>query len=185
MSKMGKYLMLLALLPLLAIIPTGCAPTGTPTGAPTGAVAVYVTDPGPVSNVSHINITASEVKIHKAGDDGEGEWISLNITNPSFDLIALKETGLKELLAQGNVTAGNYTQIRMTIAGVNVTLDGETQNATVPSGELKFVRPFQVVDGNTTILSLDFDAGKSVTITGTSKVIVHPVVTLNVSMQKE
>jgi hypothetical protein len=91
---------------------------------------------------------------------------------------------LEQLLAQGkNVTAGNYTQIRMTIGGVNVTLDGEIKNATVPSDELKFVRPFEVVDGNTTVLSLDFDAGKSVNITRAGEVIIHPVVTLNVTMR--
>jgi hypothetical protein len=179
---MRKYLILLAILPLLAIIPAGCAPTG----GPSGAVAVYVTDPGPTSNITSINITASTVQIHKAGDNGEeGEWISLPIdtANSTFDLIALRDGGLEQRLAQGNVTAGNYTQIRMTIGGVNVTLDGEIKDATVPSDELKFVRPFEVVDGNTTVLSLDFDAGKSVPITGAGEVIIHPVVTLNVTMR--
>jgi len=183
MSKFKRFLMLLAILPLLAIIPAGCAPTG----GPSGAVAVYVTDPGPVSNITSINITASAVQIHKAGDNGEeGKWISLPIdtANSTFDLIALRDGGLEQLLAQGNITAGNYTQIRMVIEKpVEVTFDGQTQNATVPSGELKFVRPFEVVDGNTTVLSLDFNAGKCVTITGAGELIIHPVVTLNVTMR--
>lgn len=105
------------------------------------------------------------------------------MTNSSFDLITLNETGVQQLFAQANVTAGNYTQIRMLIEKVNVTLDGETKSATVPSNELKFVRPFEVTPGNTTVLSLDFDAGKSVTITGAGEVILHPVVRLDVTMR--
>ena len=56
-------------------------------------------------------------------------------------------------------------------------------DAKLPSGTLKFVRPFEVVaDGDTEIL-LDFDLEKSVVFTGASqsdevKVIVKPVVKL-------
>jgi hypothetical protein len=182
---MRKYLILLAILPLLAIILAGCAPTG----GPTGAVAVYVTDPGPTSNITSINITASEVQIHKAADGGEeGKWISLNIdaANSTFDLIALRD-GELEHLAQGNVTAGNYTQIRIAVEEVEVTLDGETQNVTVPSDELKLVRAFRVAEGNTTALTVDFHTNELVTVTGAGEVKLHPVigqvVTVDVIMQ--
>jgi len=191
MSKFKRYLTLLAIVPLLGFMAVSCAPTVPPTGT----VEVHVTDPGHSSNVTSINITASAVEIHRAGneqeqeqnqsEEQEGEWISLNITDSSFDLIALREGGLEQLLAEGNVTAGHYTQIRMTIAKVEVTLNGETKNATVPSNELKFVRPFDIVGGQTTILTLDFDADESVTVTGAGKVIVRPVVTLNVTMPSE
>jgi hypothetical protein len=144
---------------------------------------VHVTDPGRQQyNISSINVTASAVEIHKAGGEGEeGEWISLNITMPTFDLIEIKEGGLEKILASANVAAGNYTQIRVTIEEVKVTLDGETKNAMVPSNELKFARPFDVVDGGTTILTLDFDADKSAKVTGADKVIVTPVVTLAIT----
>lgn len=194
MSKIGPYLTLLAILPLLAFVLAGCAPTLT------GTVEVRVTDhPGYSNNISSINITASAVEIHKAGggegqeenqnqseeqgqQTGEGEWISLNITNPTFDLIELKKGGLEGILAAGNVTVGKYTQIRMAIEKVEVTLNGSVQNATVPGDELKFVRPFDVAEGQTTVLTLDFDADASVTVTGDGKVIVRPVVTLDVTM---
>jgi hypothetical protein len=194
MSKFKRYLTLLAIVPLLGFMAVSCAPTVPPTGT----VEVHVTDPGHSSNVTSINITASAAEIHKAGSEqeqeqnqseeqqiGEGEWISLNITNSSFDLISLREGGLEQLLAEGNVTAGHYTQIRLTIEKVEVTLNGETKNATVPSGELKFVRPFDVVEGQTIILTLDFDADQSVTVTGNGEVLVRPVATLNVTMPSE
>jgi len=184
MNKVGRYLMLFAILPLLTSMGGSCAHAG-PTH--TGFVEVHVTDPGHGNNISSIDFTASEVEIHKAGDEGEeGEWIPLDITMPTFDLIELKEGGLEEILAWGNVTAGNYTQIRMKIEKVEVRLgEAEPEEATLPSGELKFVRPFKVVEGQTTILTLDFDADKSVIVTGAGKVIVRPVVTLNVSMSTE
>ena len=184
MNKAGQYLVLVTILTFSAFIAAGCAPaTGL---ASTGAIEVHVTDPGHSNNISSIDITASVIEIHKAGDGGEeGEWIALNITMPVFDLIELKEGGLEETLAAGNVTAGKYTQIRMTIEAVEVILDGQSQDATVPSGKLKFVRPFEVMEGRTTVLTLDFDAGKSVTITGAGKVILRPVVTLNVTMPSD
>lgn len=194
MSKFKRYLMLLAIVPLLGFMAVSCAPT-VPL---TGTVEVHVTDPGHSSNVTSINIIVSAVEIHEAGSEqeqeqnqseeqetGEGGWISLNITDSSFDLIALRKGGLEQLLAEGNVTAGHYTQIRMTIEKVEVTLNGETKNATVPSDKLKFVRPFDVVEGQLTILTLDFDADQSVTITGDGEVLVRPVATLNVTMPSE
>jgi hypothetical protein len=51
----------------------------------------------------------------------------------------------------------------------------------VPSGELKFVRPFDVIAGVTTDVKLDFDAQKSVNVTGNGKVMVKPVVKLAIS----
>jgi len=170
--------MLFAILPFVAFIGTGCAPAGP---APTGVVEVHVTDPGPSGDITSISVTVCAVEIHKAGNE-EGEWIPLDVTMPTFDLIELKEGGLEKILASGDVTAGKYTEIRMTIEKVEVTLgEGETPEATLPSSELKFVRPFDVAEGQTTVLTLDFDADKSVTVTGAGKAIVRPVVTLKVT----
>lgn len=47
-----------------------------------------------------------------------------------------------------------------------------------------FVRPFDVEEGETTVLLLDFDADKSVVVTGSGKVIVKPVVKLTVQQGK-
>jgi len=81
---------------------------------------------------------------------------------------------------------GKYPQIRMNIEKVEVKLgEAEPEEATLPSGELKFVRPFKVLEGQTTILTLDFDGDKSVIVTGASKVIFKPAVTLNVSISTE
>ena len=183
------------------------SPTTEPSGAElsTGTLEIRVTDAPPRDEVTGIIFNVSGIEVHKAvaeqeqeqegeGEQvqeqeqqqvqqGEGEWLPLNIieeANP-FDIVKLKESGLQEVLALEELEVGKYTQIRMTIESAEVTLgDGEPEEATLPSGELKFVRPFDVVEGETTILLLDFDADKSVTVTGQGKVIVNPVVKLTV-----
>jgi hypothetical protein len=61
-----------------------------------------------------------------------------------------------------------------------IDLDGEevTVEANVPSGEIKLVHPFTVVEGETLTLTLDFDALKSVIFTDYGAVNVQPVIKL-------
>jgi inhibitor of cysteine peptidase len=187
-----------------ALTPTPTTPTTpTPTGVTTGTVEIHITDAPPREDVTSILVTASSVEIHKAvaeqeqeqqGEgtqvqeqeqqqvqEGEGEWLPLGILEgaSTFDLLKIK--GIDELFAMSEVEAGKYTQIRVTIEKVEVALgDEEPQEAMLPSGELKFVRPFDVVAGETTEILLDFDAAKSVNVTGSGKIIVRPVVKLTV-----
>jgi len=145
---------------------------------------VRVTDAPPEYDIESIDVTFSKVKVHKAGDDGEdGVWITIEIIDGELELLELQEEDLEALLATGDgVPAGKYTQLRVIIDAVAVTLvEGEPPEVILPSGELKFVRPFEVFDGETTILLLDFDADKSLTVTGDGKIIVKPVVKLSVS----
>ena len=184
---MKKGLVVTTILALVAVLAAGCTELAPVTPAPTqpsgpalstGTIEVRVTDaPG---DVEKILVTVSEVKVHKASTDEEdGVWITLGIVeNTSFNLLELEE--LELTLAVGEeVDAGKYTQLRMTIFEVWVTLDGEDPvEATVPSSELKFVRPFELEAGGTIALVVDFDAAESVVVTGNGKVIFKPVVTL-------
>lgn len=174
-------------------------------GTSTGTIEVRVTDAPPgYGEIKEIWVEVSEeeggILVHKAnaeeeqnqgGDEqnqnqeqqGGDSWIPIPITgdNP-FELLALKEEGVDALLGWADVTPGKYTQIRMSIEEVRVIFDNEEEKvATVPSGKLKFVRPFNIVDGGTTIILLDFIADKSLTVTGQGKVIFKPVVKLVVS----
>jgi len=112
----------------------------------------------------------------------EAGWLPLDILEgkETFDLLQIR--GIEEVLAVTELEPGNYTQIRMTISNVQVRLgDGEFQNATLPSGKLKFVRPFDIAENQTTALLFDFDAEKSVTVTGSGQIIVKPVVKLSMT----
>jgi hypothetical protein len=180
------------------------------TGLLMGRIEVRVTDAPPREEVTSILVTVAEnsVQIHKAVAEqeqeqiGEGEqnqnqeqqqeqqggesWLTLNMLEGAerFDLLEIR--GLEEVLAVGELEAGKYTQIRISVESVEVTFgdDEEYQEAEVTGGELKFVRSFDVVEGKTTILLLDFDAEKSVNTTGQGRVHVKPVVKLTIQQGK-
>jgi hypothetical protein len=197
-GNMKKHFAILMALALVMALVSGCAIPGVASPASTlpagqsgagGTVEIRVTDAPRSDNVTEIWLKVSEVEIHKAtpeqdgepGSDGDGEWISVNITGPNpFELLALKDGGIQQALASANVTPGKYTQIRMTIEEARVTIAGDNRSATVPSDKLKFVQPFEVKDWNTTVLLFDFDAEKSVNITGSGKIMVKPVIKLTV-----
>jgi len=180
MKKIITAITTLSLLAGLGLAGASC----TEAEAKTGTIEVRVTDAPPGYEVTSIEVTVLSVEVHKAGDNGGGEWITLDIVEETFNLLELE--GLELILATEVVEAGKYTQLRMTVFTVEVTYsyleDGETVEttveATIPSGELKFVRPFDLEAGETITLLLDFDADKSVVITGNDKVIFNPVVTL-------
>ncbi|MFC2009849.1 DUF4382 domain-containing protein [Chloroflexota bacterium] len=172
----------------------------------TGIVKINVTDAPARDEVTSIWVTISEVSIHIAGaeqeqeqqqsegdevqeqeqeqeqaQEGQGGWLPIEIADDdkSFDLFDV--VGIEQFLGESEVIAGKYTQVRLTIETVEVALgEGELQLAIVPSGVLKFARPFDVVEGEVTEILIDFDAEKSVTVTGAGKIIVKPVVKLTV-----
>ena len=168
-----------------------------------GTLQVLVTDAPPEKQVTSIIVTIAEVRVHRAMAEQEqeqgvtdnqtqeqeqeketqqdgGEWITIEISKDAatFDLLTI--TGVEQFLGTSDVEAGKYTQVRLVIEDIKVGLAGEEEllEATLPSNELKLVHPFSVVEGETTILVIDFDAEKMVTITGDGKVIVKPVVKL-------
>jgi hypothetical protein len=151
----------------------------------TGTIQVLVTD-APKHDVSRVELTVTEVEVHKAGSDGEsGNWTTLDIQEKTFNLLDL-QNGLTMLLADGEIEAGKYTQLRMTVFEVIVDYDDVVgAKAEVPSDKLKFVRPFTLEAGDNITLIVDIDAAKSVVVTGgskpdKSKVLFKPVVKLQV-----
>lgn len=152
-------------------------------------------------------VTVSEVQVHKAAAEpepeppasdnqtqeqeqeqiqaGEGEWISISLSDnaTTFDLLEIK--GIKQYLGASEIAAGKYTQVRLVIDNIQVRLgEGELQEATVPSKEIKIVRPFDIIAGEATAMILDFDADRMVTVTGAGKIIVKPVIKLTVRPDK-
>ncbi len=190
---MKKVLFSLAAMLLLISPITGCALESTPqifanadnnsNEATTGKVEIRVTDAPRNDNVTAIWVKVDEIQIHKAGTKNEnaetdGGWISGNITglNP-FELLELKNGGIQSILGDFELATGNYTQIRLMVGEVKVTIGSENHTAVVPSGKIKFVRPFEVAEGKTTVLLFDFDAAKSVNVTP-KKIIFKPVIKL-------
>jgi len=193
--------------------PGPTAPPSSPE-ASTGTIRVLVTDDPPDYTVTGVVIHFTEVWVHKAADgqDGKGEWVQLTITDGTFepgwiDLAQLMDDEAKVTLVEEDIEEGKYTQIRLIIdepvkvaytytGPENPENDEETEtevHAKLPSGKLKFVRPFEVAEGAETEILLDFDLEKSVVFTGATvfnedtqqyeaKVIVKPVVKLQVTI---
>ncbi len=198
-----KLLSGIILMTMLTVMASACAPSSTTAPKPTaglgGTLQVYVTDAPPREEVTSIMVTISEVQVHIAEaeqereestsdnetlkqeqeEDSGGEWITIKLNDDAttFDLLEIR--GIEQHLGASEVATGKYTQVRLVVDTIQVALEeGELQDAIVPSGELKIVRPFDVVAGVTTTLVLDFEADKMVSVTGANKIIVKPVVKL-------
>ncbi len=197
MKKTAK-LLLIPLTVLLLVAMAGCtpapaepipAPAPAPTPTPTPALAVEkgtieirVTDPPP-PGVSSANVTLTKLEVHQVSDNGSG-WITIIEDEVTFDLFEIIDQVM--VLGSENVTPGKYTQIRAEVTGVEgLTKAGEPYKATIPSGKLKFVRPFNVEAGMTTVLTLDFDGDKSLIMTGKGKFLFKPVVKLLIEKKGE
>ena len=143
-----------------------------------GTVEILVTDPSP-PDIEHYMVTLSSVEVHKA-NAGEGSpWITIFDDEKTFDLIDLAV--IEEFLAAAIVESGKYTQIRMHVASVTLTLaGGEEVSAKVPGEKIRIVRPFNVVANETTVLLFDCDGEKSIVSTGAGKFIFKPVIKLSV-----
>jgi predicted secreted protein len=191
------------------------APAPTPVPVPTpapesqpamGTVDVYVTDAPPDKEIAAVLITVPSLEVHLAKAEMEqqqsgsgnqtqeqeqeegngGEWISIDISDDmaTFDLLEVK--GIEEFFGSSEVAAGKYTQLRLIVDRAEViTADNVTHEATVPSKEVKIVRPFNVNGGETTSLLLDFDAEHSVVATGSGKFQIKPVVKLSIEQGKK
>ena len=155
-------------------------PTPTPTPAPppagTGTLEARATD-APPAGVSSIIVTVDDIEVHTNAP--EDSWITIVKEERTFDLVDIQ--GAEVFLGQKEVGVGQYTQIRLEVTEVTVTLSGKEISAKLPSGKLKVVRHWEVKPGDTTILTLDFDADKFVVITGKDQAQVKPVIKLVLS----
>jgi hypothetical protein len=197
MNKRGFILVtIVAILALLVILVANCATPETTQAK--GNLQIMVTDAPPEEEVTSIMITVESVEVHKAvaqqeqqqsatnstanSTDEKAGWLPIDILagNETFDLLQIQ--GIEEVLAVAELEEGKYTQIRMTISNVQVKLgDGDLEDVILPSGKLKFIHPFDIVGGQITALLFDFDAEKSVNVTGSGQIIVKPVVKLSMT----
>jgi len=101
-------------------------------------------------------------------------------THPqTFDLLTLTG-GATDLLASGEVPAGDYSRIRLEISDATLTYkDGTIAPLKIDSGKVDVPIAFHVAADAMNALTLDFDAGASVQVNATASdtLILRPVVT--------
>lgn len=111
-------------------------------------------------------------------DDNESGWLTIVNESQTFDLIALQN--VSALLGEQNLTAGKYTQIRLTVESANITINRsgqrEEQTLKIPSSKIKLIHPFTITKNETTVLTLDFLVDKSIHETGNGKFMLKPTI---------
>ena len=145
-----------------------------------GSVRVLLTDaPG---DFDEVNIVIREVDIHRVGDP-ESEWITVKPdSETTFDLLKLQNGVFAELGFADGIPAGTYDQLRLVLGdGSHVVKDGRSIPLTVPSGQQSGLKAFgtiEVPSGGIVEVILDFDAARSIHVTGNGKHMLKPVLRL-------
>lgn len=138
----------------------------------TGSFVLAVKDNAPdMSLFGKVELTVSNISIHNAGTDS---WIVLSNQQQQFDLLELQN--VQALLANKDLNAGTYNQLRFSIDSVSVDYNGTTQEAKLPSNTLKLDTVIKIDANKTSITILDFDLNKSFHLTGNGKIIMLPVI---------
>ena len=155
-----------------------------------GTLKLYLTDaPG---DFKELNIIVSRIEGHISvdGEGEEGYWEILKEWpgGLAVDLLTLENVSL--LLGSMELTPNHYTQLRVfLLEEAELVLEGEdgpdgptvTEILKIPSSQnsgIKLNKPFDIVEGMITKLTLDFDAQKSVIKTGNGKYKMKPVISV-------
>jgi len=130
----------------------GTVPSGAKIQA--GTLMVLLTD-APV-NLTQLNVTIDSFSIlnDTAETDLPINGIGGEIT---FDLLAL--SNVTETISNSQVSAGNYTKMRMTVKQANATYqDGSWSTLSVPSGKIDIIAHFEIKNAGTTVILIDMQA---------------------------
>ncbi len=167
---MSKKLILPAIL-VLVIVLSGCT---APAPAGTGNLVLQITDQ-PNLNIQKADLTISKIQVHMSSHDesNESSWITVLEGPQTYDLVAIKD--VKEFLGEKELAVGIYTQIRLGVDSALVTISGTEYNLTIPSKTVKLVRSFRIIENQTTVLTLDFNAQDSIHAAG-DKYIMTPAI---------
>lgn len=126
-----------------------------------------------------VNIDIQGVEIHRAEGNQSSGWVSLNVEEGVYNILTLTN-GLDTLLGSAELPSGRVSQIRL-ILGTNnsVKVDGTVYPLTTPSGQqsgLKLNVQTQMSPGVTYVITLDFDAARSVALNGNGGYRLKPVI---------
>ena len=179
--------------------PTTSTPTpsgsGTMPPATTATLKVMLKD-GPFVGAKALLVTFSEISAHVSGGDFASLPFVGGASSRTCDLEKL--TTAQDVLGTGPLPVGHYTQIRLVVTNATIYFDnasagpacaatiaapaGRNAAVTIPSGEVKLNREFDLTATNATTMLLDFDGDQSVKDTGNGRYTMTPVIAV-VSVQ--
>lgn len=153
-TKIGAFIAIAA----FCILISGCVEEQV--GVKTALTDIRIGDM-PTDEFRHVNITFSEIKLHKSGNDSG--WINITSEPKTVDLLYLHVNNLNESLGIAEINVGNYTKLWIVVDNATGVLNetNETINFTVPSNILKIQQLFKIDKGNNTIF-IDIDLNNSI-----------------------
>lgn len=147
-------------------------------------VRMYLTDAPAAYEEVLINIV--DVQYHvgdemEEADTADGEWVSIDIVNDGIYNLLDFTNGLDTLLAEASIPEGRLTQVRLVLAeeGNQVLKDGMYYDLKTPSAQssgLKLQVNKTLEAGMMYEMWIDFDAARSIVVTGNGKHILKPVI---------
>lgn len=167
---MKKHMLAVVMMGILLALFVGCKDDET---VGRGQLRMYLVD-SPASYDSVV-VVVKEVSVHS---ESQG-WIVVNNTTRTFDLLRLTN-GARAVLGEASLEAGTYTQVRLLLdAGSYVVVGGTRHPLTVPSGletGIKLVHQFSIEANFLYELYLDFDANRSIVLTGNGTYQLKPTI---------
>jgi hypothetical protein len=143
-----------------------------------------------VEGLEEVNIDVQELRVRfteSASDtvqadttenNGDAKWVNIEITPVKINLLDF--TSADTLLSDNELDQGFYSEIRLVLGNdSDVVVNGETHSLKVPSGQqsgykIKFGGE-RLDSGEILDLTIEFDAEKSVHVTGNGQYMLKPV----------
>jgi len=157
---------------------TGCSEgSSTKQTGSQGELKMYMVDsPG---EYDEVNIVVTEVSVHMASGDTVSGWTVISDSVRTINLLRLTN-GNFDILGVRRLDVGHYSQIRLKIGtGSNVVVSGTSHDLEIPSGSqsgLKLNHAFEIQSDVLYEMTLDFDASKSIHLTGNDRYMMRPVI---------
>jgi uncharacterized protein DUF4382 len=172
----------------------GCG--GSPSGpSGSGSLRVMLKD-SPFHDASAVLVTFNEVSAHQDTDaDVTPLTFAGGATSRTCDLLRLQKDNAFDVLGIGMLDAGHYTMVRLAVSDAELYKGSDPSTGdpcgpglilpagtpiplTIPSGEVKLNREFDVPEGGTTTLRLDFDGDHSIVETGNGRFMMKPIIAI-------
>lgn len=151
--------------------------TGPGDASGNGTLVVRLTDAPAAYDA--VNIAVDSVRVHVDSADSISGWHTISRSPAMYDLLQYMG-GRDTIIAEGVIPAGYYSQLRLYVGlGSNVVVNGVPYDLEIPSGSqsgLKLNIQAAITEGVKYVLVLDFDASRSIVVTGNSRYQLKPVI---------